>query len=188
LVDSGGSPTGSQLTPSQSTNRCRSLSVAANSAGDFVVIWEEWNVALDRFELRVRSYFANGSPITDSLPFTTAVSGQADRSPLVACDASGSCVAAWEREADDAATAALWLASFSLATPWSVSAYEYRAPETDYLAVESMIAEGTGDFQFAWETLSSANQSLGVSGVQLNSSALPIGVEYEVRGPWVEIE
>ncbi len=188
LIDSGGNPLAVQINPSQSSNRCQNLSVAINSAGAFVTLWEEWNPASDRFELRVRGYAANGTPLTDSLPFVSPPAGEADRSPLVACDANGSCVAAWERQADDTATAALWLASFSLASPWSVSAYEYRAATPEDVAVESMIAESVGDFELTWEKLSSGNESLGVSGTQLNASALPVGYEYEIRGPWGETE
>lgn len=142
----------------------------------------------DRFEFRVRSYAANGTPMTDSLPFVTLPTGHTDSSPFVACDANGGCVAAWERQADDTGTAALWLASFSLGSPWSVSAYEYRAAGAELLVVESLIAEGVGDFECAWENLSSGNESLGVTATQLNASALPVGVEYEIRGPWGENE
>ncbi len=118
----------------------------------------------------MRSFAANGTPMTDSLPFVTLPLNHTDSSPLVACDASGSCVAAWERQANDTATAALWLASFS------------------NVAVESMIAESVGSFELTWEKLSSGNESLGVSGTQLNASALPVGSEYEIRGPWEETE
>ena len=187
-IDSGGIPIGAQIDPSQTSNRCRTLSVATNSAGAFVALWEEWNPVSDRFELRVRSYAADGTPMTDSLPFVSPPSGQADSSPHLACDANGSCVAAWERRAADAATAGLWLVSFSLASPWSVSAYEYRTAGTDFAVVESLVAEGVGDFELAWEELTSANESLGVTATQLNASALPVGIEYEIRGPWGESE
>lgn len=183
LIDSGGNPLGLQIHPSQSSNRCRNLSVSANFAGDFVALWEEWTPTSNRFELRARSFRADGTPTTDSLPFVTSSLGQIDSSPLLACDATGSCVAAWERTAGGAATAALWLASFSLDSPWSVSAYEYLAAGGGSVSIESVIAEGVGDFELAWESLTTENESLGISGTRLNASALPVGLEYSIRGP-----
>lgn len=69
-----------------------------------------------------------------------------------------------------------------------MSAYEYRAASPEGVAVESVIAESVGNLELTWEKLSSGNESLGVSGTQLNASALSVGSEYEIRGPWGESE
>ena len=124
--------------------------------------------------------------MTGSLSFATAPSGQLDGMPLVACDPNGACVAAWERRVAGEERASLWVASFALASPWSVSGYEYKATSDEMLSVELLVAKGVAEFELSFERLGGGSESLGVTGTSLNASALPVGTEYSVRGPWEE--
>ncbi|MEO8196283.1 MAG: DUF4038 domain-containing protein [Thermoanaerobaculia bacterium] len=185
-VDAAGNPTGPQFSPSAGTTGRQNLSVASDSAGRFVAAWEEWNKEAERFDLMVRSFQADGTPLTSTQALATAPTGQVDSMPLVACDPGGACVAAWERSAAGDERAALWLGSFSLASPWSVSAYEYREASDEIVSVDLLVAKGVADFELSFEKLSGGSESLGVTGTRLNAAALPIGSEYAVRGPWEE--
>jgi hypothetical protein len=180
-VGADGKPIGAQWNPSESGENSRNISVGADFAGRFVAIYEQWIPETNRYELRLGAYNSDGSEHGTNVELVSPSESSIDSSPLVACDPVGNCVAAWERLSIDASDASLWLASFSLSSPWSIAAYEFRAASEGPVQLRNLVSRGREVFELVWARSLHSNAGYALNAISLNSDAQPTGVEQLVQ-------
>jgi hypothetical protein len=138
--------------------------VAMDAAGDFVVVWQSYDQASanSQFDIYARPYRSDGSPVQLSeFPVNTYTSG-GQTAPVIAMDAMGDFVVAWESYEQVSST-----------SKYDIYARQYRAGGTAVQSSEflvdsftreaqyapSVAMDAAGDFVVAWQSYGQVSSS-----------------------------
>jgi hypothetical protein len=150
--------------------------VAADAAGNFVVIWET------RYEypntISARRFDASGAALGPELAIATEGSSQ---SPAVASDPTGNFVVVWEDDAtalgdDDGIVARRYdSAGAPLGPEFLVNTYT-----TGFQSNPKVASDAAGNFVVVWHQYDFYGYGL-ISGQRFDSSGAPLGSEFQVN-------
>ncbi len=130
-----------------------SASVAADAAGNFVVVWESLLQDGDGRGIFAQQYLPDGTPYGDVFQVNTWIAGDQE-APVVAMNENGNFVVAWEGFDEDGSGTDIHGRRFS----WGqgpLDAHEFLVNTTtigDQSEPTIAIAQGTGQFVIAWQT------------------------------------
>ena len=181
--DAEGIPLGPQFQVNTYTTWEQYLpTVAANASGGFVVAWEsQGSNGTDNFDysIQARVYAPDGSPLGDQFQVNTYTSN-AQLGPVVASDAQGGFVVAWESNGSGGTdTNGLSIqarrydaAGAPLGDQFQVNTY------TTFAQVAPTIAVGPqGSFVIVWQ----GSTASGIAAQRYDSNAVPVGPEILVN-------
>jgi hypothetical protein len=172
----GGSPQGPEFRVNTYTTGLQGYgAVAADAAGNFVVVWMSTQGA--GFDVFGQRYASSGAPLGGEFRVNTYTTG-AQGNPSVAADASGNFVVAWVGEQD--ASYGVFAQRFAssgapLGPEFRVNTYTTGA---QYGAVASDTA---GNFVVAWTSFAQDGSQNGVFAQRYASSGAPAGPEFRVN-------
>jgi hypothetical protein len=176
---SSGAPLGGEFRVNTSTNNPAGYggpAVAADAAGDFVVVWmtmdttASWDMAGQRFS-------SSGNPLGPEFrvnTYTTGYQGEAS----VASDASGNFVVVWSSTHDGGGVFGQRYASSGapLGTEFRVNI------DTAYFqGQEAVASDGPGNFVVVWMTSDGYFGPFNVLGRRYGSSGAPLGAPFRVN-------
>ncbi|MEZ6092908.1 MAG: hypothetical protein R3C03_01525 [Pirellulaceae bacterium] len=124
--------------------------VAANAAGDFIVVWQGQDS--DGFGIFGQRYAASGIPIGSEFQLNTFETGEQGH-PVAAMDNAGNFVVAWQSDGQDGSGTGIYARRFdSTGTPLELSEFQVNSVvDNDQSAPAIAMARGTGNFVVAWE-------------------------------------
>jgi hypothetical protein len=179
---SAGTPLGPEFRVNTFTSQNqRYPSVAADNAGNFVVVWQsslQDGSALGIFGQR---YAASGAPLGPEFRVNTYTT-DSQFAPSVAVDGAGNFVVAWESFAQAGSSFGVFGQRFAgsgapLGPEFQVSVYTTDAPDRPVVA-----ADGVGNFVVVWQPfLIGDGSGTGVFGRRFADSGAPLDADFRVN-------
>jgi Dockerin type I domain len=161
--------TGSQQNPA----------VAADSAGNFVIVWGSASVQDGSREgVYMRRYNSSGNPLSGEIQvnqFTLDIQGN----PSVAMDGNGDFVVAWESNYQDGDGYAIYARKYSSAGVPITNEFQVNQSTLGDQQNATVAIDTAGDFVVAWQ--GPDPNGYGVYARRYGSSGLPLGGEFRVN-------
>jgi len=156
--------------------------VAADSAGNFVVVWQSDLQDFSYLDVFAQRYASTGAPIGPEFRVnTTTVLSQTN--PRVGSDSSGNFfVVVWESEVGDGSLGAVFGQRFAasgapLGAQFRINTFTNAAQSSPDVAVD-----GSGNFVVAWQSgIVQDGYGFGIFGQRFAASGAPVGPEFRVN-------
>ena len=180
--NSTGSPVGSEFqVNSYTTGDQRFPAVAADGAGNFVVVWASDGQDGWYYGVFGQRYSSAGSPVGGEFQVNTYTTSS-QRYPAVAADGSGNFVVAWESTTGQDGS---WYGVFgqrfdSTGTP-AGSEFQVNTYTTDSQREPAVAADGSGNFIVLWSSGGQDGSAWGVFGQRFDSAGASMGSEFRVN-------
>jgi len=190
LFAASGAPVSEQFQVNTYTTGSQSYSsVASDSAGNFVVVWQTGGSAgmdTSGYSVQGQRYDASGSPIGGQLEVNTYTTANQFR-PSVASDSAGNFVVAWESDG----SAGSDISGFSvqgrryaangapIAGQFQINTYTFSQQVRP-----SVVSGSAGNFVVTWESSGSSGSDtsgFSVQGQRYDASGAPVGGQFQVN-------
>jgi hypothetical protein len=182
--DSAGSALGSEFrVNSFTTNNQRLPSVASDTSGSFVVVWDSYGQDGSQEGIFGQRYDSGGVPQGDEFQVSSYTT-RPQQIPSVASDASGDFVAVWESLQDDSPGGGVGIfgqrydsGGGALGTEFHVNSFQ------DYNQLSpSLASDAAGNFVVIWESYYQENEGFwGIFGQRYDSAGSALGSEFHVN-------
>jgi hypothetical protein len=177
---SSGAPVGPVFRANTYTTGAQAFpSVAADSAGNLVVVWS--SNAQDGSGLGIfgQRYASSGAPLGSEFRVNTYTTG-AQGYPSIATDPSGNFVAVWE-SAQDGSGAGIFGQRYAGSGAPLDAEFRVNTVTASDQARPSVAADSSGNFVVVWQSLAQDGSGDGVFGQRYDSSGAPLGPEFLVN-------
>jgi hypothetical protein len=152
--------------------------IAAESNGDFVVVWQSLNQEGAGYGVFARRFSSAGTALAVEFVTNSLLLVGNQHDPTVASDSDGDLVIAWEEGGtrNDIFARRFSSAGAALAVEFQVNSY------TPSLQAEPSVAvDGDGDFVIAWESYGQDAYYSGVFARRFSSAGTPLAGEFQVN-------
>ncbi len=195
---SNGTPMGDQFQVNSYTEYTQwDPSVAVDSDGDFVVVWDSGGWVASDIEdgdgVRGQLFTSAGTPVGGELQVNTYTTYSQD-APSVAMDAEGDFVVVWESDGGWGSDNQVFSANKGIQARRYTSAgmalgveFQVNSYTTDLQLSPSVAAESDGDFVVVWHGHTAGPTDYGIAGQRFTSAGSPIGGEFEVNSATTNI-
>jgi len=179
---SSGAPLGPEFrVNTHTTNSQRNLSVAADAAGNFVVVWDSNNqVAPGYSGVFGQRYASSGTPIGPEFRVNTYTSGGPAYPSVAADPLSGNFVVVWSSWQDGSTVGIVGQRYASSGTPLGPE-FPVNTFTTNAQHFPSVAADIVGNFVVVWRSQLQDGSDDGVFGQRYASSGAPVGPEFRVN-------
>ena len=188
--DASGSAIGGQFPVSAPTSAFqRSPSIASDSAGNFVVVWQSDESAgsdSSGFSVQGNRFDTSGSPIGGEFQVDTYTTGNQDQ-PSVASDSAGDFVVVWESDGSagsDLSDRSVHGQRYEASGSAIGGEFQINTYTTGLQSHPSVASDSTGKFIVVWQSNGSAGADASGSSVQgqrYDASGTAIGGEFQVN-------
>jgi hypothetical protein len=162
------------------TSSQNSASVAMDSDGDFVVVWQSYNQDGSLFGVYAQRYNSNGTPQGSEFRVNTWTTGN-QRNPSVAMDSDGDFVVAWQSDNQDGNVFGVYAQRYNSAGVPQGSEFRVNTWTTNNQAAPSVAMDSDGDFVIAWDSINQDGSTYGVYAQRYNSAGVPQGSEFRIN-------
>lgn len=178
LFSALGAPRGVEFRVNTTTpGRQEAHSVAMDSDGDFVVVWESRGA--EEFIYGQR-YDASGTPQGSEFPVNTSTTGW-PQSPSVAMAADGAFVVAWSDFVEGTSTTDLYARQYGADGAPIGTEFRVNTTAAGSQGSPSVARNAGGDFVVVWESYVQDGSDSGVYGQRFNASGVAEGPEFRVN-------
>jgi hypothetical protein len=182
---SSGAPLGAEFrVNTYTTNRQSRLSVAAGSAGDFVVVWDshlgDEPSGFKNYDIVGQRFASSGAPVGPEFRINTYTTDYQLR-PSVAKDAAGNFVVVWESSFQEGPGPLVFGQRYSatgapLGTEFRVSRSSTSSDDDADVA-----SDADGNFVVTWKNVQAPPPIRGIHAQRFASSGAPLGPEFRVN-------
>jgi hypothetical protein len=178
----GGSPLGPEFRINTfTTNVQMAPSVAADSAGNFVVTWDSNEQDGQYFGVYGQRYLNDGSPVGAEFRVNSYTTG-IQQNAVLATDALGNFVVIWRSlDQEGPGTDSIFGQRFASTGARLGSEFRVNAYTTSLQQRPSVSADGSGNFIVVWVSYSEDASSNGVFGQRFSNAGAPQGPEFRVN-------
>jgi len=179
---SSGAPLGLEFRVNTYTSGSQRLpSVAMDSAGNFVVVWDSspdgYLVSLDIFGQR---YASSGAPLGPEFRANTYTTG-VQKTPGVAMDPSGNFIMVWESVGQDGSSFGVFGQRYASSGAPLGPEFRVNTYTTNYQFGRAVAMDAAGNFVIAWTSFEQDGSLYGVFAQRYASSGAPLGPEFRVN-------
>jgi len=176
--DSSGSPLGSAFLVNTSTTSDQERpSVAADAAGNFIVVWSSYGQDGSSEGVFGQRYLGSGTPLGPEFRVNSSTGGPQDQ-PSVAADAAGNFVVAWA--GNDGSTFGIFGQRYASSGAPLGSEFRVNTYTTNIQYFPSIAADSSGNFVVVWDSFMQDGDDRGVFGQRYAASGVPLGPEFRV--------
>jgi len=181
-----GDPVGSEFRVNTFTAGIERLpSVAADTAGNFIVIWHGQDGG--GYGILGQRFASSGAPLGSEFRVNAYTTGN-QRNPSVAADSSGNFVVVWQSHLQDGSDEGVFGQRY--ASSGAPIGPEFRAntytPSNQFLA--RVAADPSGNFVVVWTSSEQDGSGFGIFGQRYASSGTPLGPEFRVNTNTTEFQ
>jgi phosphoheptose isomerase len=179
--NSSGTPQGSEFLVNTYTNsEQRFSSVAMDSDGDFVVVWQSSGQDGSNYGIYAQRYNSSGTPQGSEFLVNTYTTNQ-QRLPSVAMDSAGDFVVAWQSSVQDGTGYGIYAQRYNSSGTPQGSEFLVNSYTTFSQSLPSVAMDSDGDFVITWQSYEQDLSYEGVYAQQYNSSGTAQGSEFRVN-------
>ena len=179
--DSAGIPLGSEFQVNSYTTSYQSApAVAADSLGNFVVVWNS------RFQdgsyqgVFGQRFSSAGTPAGSEFQINSYTT-EGQYAPTVAMDGLGNFVVVWDSHYQDGSYYGVFGQRFSSAGSPLGSEFRANSYTVNDQLDPAVAADGSGNFIVAWKSTDQDGSNYGVFGRRFNSAGVPQGSDFQVN-------
>jgi hypothetical protein len=156
--------------------------VAADAAGNFVVVWESNlnNQDGSGAGIFAQRYDANGAAQGAEFPVNTYTTNNQSR-PSVAMDPAGDFVVVWQSMSQDGSAQGVFGQRFNAAGTAQGSEFQVNTYTNGSQYAPSVAMDSTGNFVVAWQSYGQDGSGYGITAKRFNSAGAPLGSEFLVN-------
>ncbi len=158
----------------------RYASVAANAAGNFVVVWASAGEDGAGGGVFARRFSSSGAPLAVEFQVNTYTETN-QAYPAVATSASGDFVVVWDSYGQDGSAYGIFARLFSSAGVAVGLDFQINSRTTSSQSRPAVTREATGAFVVTWSSGSQDGQGFGIFARRLSSTGGVFGVEFQVN-------
>ena len=179
--DGFGAPQGPEFRVNTYTTNVQGFpSVAADSLGNFVVVWESDTQDGSNYGIFGQRYDGFGSPLGPEFRVNTFTSSFQER-PSVAADSSGNFIVVWESDTQDGSNYGVFGQRYaSSGTPLGPE-FRVNTYTTGNQFFPSVASDSSGNFVVIWASYMQDGSSYGVFGQRYDSVGTPQGPDFRVN-------
>ena len=166
------------LVNTYTTGHQTSPSVAMDSDGDFVVVWESYGQDGSSSGIYGQRYNAAGVAQGSEFPVNTYTTSRQD-DPSVAMDADGDFVVVWQSSGQDGG--GIYGQRYNAAGVAQGSEFPVNTYTTGSQSSPSVAMDADGDFVVVWESYGQDGDGYGIYGQRYNAAGLKQGAEFPVN-------
>jgi hypothetical protein len=176
----GGIPVGPEFrVNTYTTNSQFIFSMASDSSGNFVVVWNSNGEDGSNYGVFGQRYASSGTPLGPEFRVNTYTT-YAQMLPTVASDASGNFVVVWQSYGQDGLSNGVFGQRYAnsggpLGPEFRINTYTMSSEGNPSIA-----ADASGNFVVAWDSYQDGS-GFGVFGQRYSASGVPIGTEFRVN-------
>ena len=154
--------------------------VAADEAGNFLVVWKRFAPASADSNLFAQRFDTAGQPVGGEFQVNSSTTGEGAVLPAVAADGLGNFVVVWQ---DDEVVARRFDADGApLGGEFQVNSSTFDAQGRPALAASAASTAGTpGSFVVVWDSYGQDGSNYGIFGQRFDSAGTPVGGEFQVN-------
>jgi hypothetical protein len=178
---SSGTPLGPEFRVNSYTTNGQSYpSVAADSSGNFVVVWTSGAQDGSSYGVFGQRYGSSGAPVGREFRVNASTRGS-QLDPSVSADPSGSFVVTWAGDLQDGSSYGVFGQRYaSSGTPLGPE-FRVNSNTPNFQGIPAVAADASGGFVVAWTSYGQDGSSRGVFGQRYASSGTPLGPEFRVN-------
>jgi len=154
--------------------------VASDSAGNFVVVWENNIGGYSAYDIAGQRFASSGVPLGPEFRINTYTTGF-DLNPAVASDSSGNFVVIWNNIGQDGSEYGVFGQRFASSGAPLGSEFRVNTYTTSRQTYFSVAADPPGNFIVAWQSLGQDGSFFGVFGQRFATSGAPLGPEFRIN-------
>ena len=184
LAGRAGWPQGAPLGPEFRVNTYTTSAqdfpaVAADAAGNFVVVWSSFQ---DGSGLGVfgQRYAGSGNPLGGEFRVNTYTNGN-EYFPSVAASALGDFVVVWMSEFEDGSDRGIFGRRFDASGTPLGAEFRVNTYTTGSQAGARVEADAAGNFVVTWQSYAQDGSDLGIFGQRYANTGVPLGPEFRVN-------
>jgi hypothetical protein len=155
-------------------------SVASDSFGNFVVVWQSANQDGSLSGVFGQRYAGSGAPLGPEFRVNTYTTGGQYVS-AVASDASGNFVVTWSSEVQEGSGPGVFGQRYASSGIPLGPEFHINTFTTNQQSGASVAADSSGNFVVVWHDNTQDGSSFGVFGQRYASSGAPLGAEFRVN-------
>ena len=155
-------------------------SVAADPAGNFVVVWNSNGPDGEDYGVFGQRYASSGAPLGTEFRVNTYTTGY-QASPSVASDSSGNFVVVWQSNGQDGASTGIFGQRFANSGSPVGPEFRVNTYTTDHQGEVDIASDSSGNFVVVWASYGQDGADRGVFGQRFASSGAPLGAEFRVN-------
>jgi hypothetical protein len=177
----GGNPLGPEFrVNSYTTNQQRIPSVAADSAGDFVVVWSSYQQDGSDYGIFGQRYADSGAPLGPEFRVNTYTTGNQYLED-VASDSAGNFVVVWTASGQDGSVGGIFGRRYAASGAPLSAEFRVNTYTTDEQRIPSVASDSAGNFVVVWESVLQDGAEGGIFGRRFAASGAPLGPEFRVN-------
>ena len=178
---SDGAPLGSEFRVNTYTmGGARYPSVAADSSGNFVVVWHSFGQDGSESGVFGQRYASSGGPLGSQFRVNTFTTSY-QLHPSVATDSLGNFVVVWESTAQDGSGRGVFGQRYGNSGSPLGSEFRVNTYTTGWQSRPDVVADASGNFVVVWSSGGPPDPTGGVFGQRYASSGTPLGSEFRVN-------
>jgi len=154
-------------------------SVAADPAGNFVVVWNSLNQDGSARGIFGQRFDVSGAALGPEFRVNSYTTFHQER-PAVATDPSGNFVVAWQSDQDGSGRG-IFGQRFAASGAALGPEFRVNTYTTGLQTYPAVAADGSGNFVVAWRTFAAGGSSYDISGQRFAGSGAPLGGEFRVN-------
>jgi len=167
------------------TERQGRPAVAADAAGNFVVVWQSYRdpgPGYSSYGIYAQRYDALGVPVGSEFRVNTYYTSQ-QRHPKVAADPAGNFTVVWESDFQDGAAIGIFGQRFDAAGVSQGSEFPVNSYTTGFQQFPSIAVAPSGNFLVTWQSSAPTQDGSGVGifGQCFSAAGVPQGTEFKVN-------
>jgi len=178
--NSAGVPAGEFGVNTYTTSQQFIPAVAADGAGNFVVVWQSSLQDGSGFGVFGQRFNSAGFPAGSEFRVNSYTTNS-QRRPAVAIDGAGNFVVVWQSYLQDGSGYGLFGQRFSSAGSPTGSEFQVNSYTTGRTMYPAVAADGAGSFVVVWQSDGQDGSSWGVFGQQFSSAGFRVGSEFQVN-------
>jgi hypothetical protein len=156
------------------------VSVAVDSSGNFVVVWESFAQDGSGHGVFGQRYASSGAPLGPEFRVNTYTTANQLVS-VVASDTSGNFVVAWASDGQDGSQYGIFGQRYASSGMPLGAEFPVNTYTTGSQRNPSIAADASGNFVVAWHSDTQDSSVLGVFGQRYASSGAPLGPEFRIN-------
>jgi hypothetical protein len=159
--------------------------VAADAAGDFVVVWDSFGQDGAAYGVFGQRFNASGARVGAEFrvnSFTTSL----QRDPAVAADANGNFVVVWTSSRDADGSYGVFAQRFNSSGAPQGPEFRVNSYTTGNQSFSAVASDAGGNFVVVWTSLNQDGNLYGIFGQRFNASGVPQGGEFLVNSTTVD--
>jgi hypothetical protein len=154
--------------------------VAADAAGNFVVVWTSYFQDGAFYGIFGQRYASSGAPVGPEFRVNTYTTND-QLFPAVASDGAGDFVIVWYSNTQDGSSTGVFGQRYAFSGVPAGPEFRVNTFTTGFQRFPSVAADASGDFVVSWEAVNQDGSTFGVFGQRYVAAGAPLGAEFRVN-------